>query len=221
MLVSEVIQNSIHPLGLETELDEVFSEDYPEGLLYVPVLDQHRFLGFLSLEDLESDKEINEKVGQCSLETTDLKVNKTQHIFEVLPLFRKAGIPVLPVLDDEQLYEGVVRLDSVLSLIADSFSFQSEGGILVLSVAAHSYSLSEISRLAESNEAKILSVLIETDPFTHLNLLVHLKFNIPDLSRVVATLERFDYNVVEVHHKSELTSIDQERLDQLMKYLGI
>jgi CBS domain-containing protein len=221
MLVSEVLQNSIQTLGLETDLNGVFPEDYPEGLLYVPVLDEKRFLGFFSLEDLESDKESYETVGQCSLETTDQKVNQKQHIFEVLPLFRKAGIPVLPVFDDELNYEGVLRLDSVLSLIADSFSFQSEGGILVLSVAAHSYSLSEISRLAESNQAKILSVLIETDPFTPLNLLVHLKFNIPDLSRVVATLERFDYQVVEVHHKSELASIDHERLDQLMKYLGI
>jgi len=52
-------------------------------------------------------------------------------------------------------------------------------------------------------------------------LLVHLKINIPDLTRVVATLERFDYQVIEVHHKSEVTSLDQERLDQLMKYLGI
>ena len=134
MLVSEVLQSSIQPLSLETELEEVYSEDYPEGLLYVPVLDQNRFLGFLSLEDLDTDKEVNQTVGQCSLETTDLKVNRKQHIFEVLPLFRKAGIPVLPVIDDEQLYEGVVRLDSVLSMISDSFSFQSEGGILVLSM---------------------------------------------------------------------------------------
>jgi hypothetical protein len=73
----------------------------------------------------------------------------------------------------------------------------------------------------ESNQAKILFVLVESDPLQPIDLLVHIKVNQLDLSRVVATLERFDYKVVEVHHKSESTSVDLERLDQLMKYLGI
>jgi acetoin utilization protein AcuB len=221
MLVSEVLQNSMKPLSLETGLDGVFIEDFPEGTHLVPVLKGQVFAGFLPLEDLEMEKEINETVGQCVLEKTDLSVKKEQHIFEVLPLFRKAGIPVLPVLDEDANFEGVVKQDSVLSMIADSFSFQTEGGIIVISVAALSYTLSEISRLIESNEAKILSVLVETDPYTHLNLLVHLKINLADLSRIIATLERFDYQIVEVHHKTERSSLDQERLDQLMKYLGI
>jgi hypothetical protein len=66
-----------------------------------------------------------------------------------------------------------------------------------------------------------LAVVAEADPLAQERLIVHLKINQKDLSRIVATLERFDYQVVEVHHKSESTSLDQERLDLLMKYLGI
>jgi DNA-binding MarR family transcriptional regulator len=100
-------------------------------------------------------------------------------------------------------------------------AFQSEGGILVIAVSVNDYSLSEISRLVESNQAKILSVIVESDPYSPQRLFVHLKINEKDLSRIVATLERFEYQVIEVHQTTNTISLDKERLDMLMKYLGI
>jgi acetolactate synthase small subunit len=108
-----------------------------------------------------------------------------------------------------------------MAYLGDSFAFQNEGGVIVLSSMIRDYSLSEISRLVESNQAKILAVITETDPIEHQKLIIHLKINEKDLSRIVATLERFDYQVLEVHHKTEAITLDQERLDLLLKYLGI
>jgi hypothetical protein len=221
MRVSDVVLSSVQTLSPDTDLEDVFPEEFPDGLQHAPVLQDKQFLGFLPLFDLEIEREIHSKVGECTLEKTEVSALKNQHIFEVLPFFRKAGLPVLPVFGEEAMYEGILRLESVLEWFADAYSFSTEGGIVVLSMAQHSYSLAEISRLVESNQAKILSVVLETDPFSHMNLLVHIKLNISDVSRVVATLERFEYQVVEVFHKGATTSLDQERLDQLMKYLGI
>lgn len=221
MLVSELFVSSIKTLTRSTELAEVFPEDFPEGLLLAPVVEQDEFLGFLPLEELELESEIHQTVGECTLEMAEKTLSRQQHVFEALPGFQETGLSALPVLSEDRKFEGLLRLDAVFSAFAGSYSFQTKGGILVLSIANQSYSLSEISRLVESNQAKILSVLVETDPIEAQNLLVHLKINQPDLSRVVATLERFDYQVLEVHHTSEFTSLDKERLDQLMKYLGI
>jgi CBS domain containing-hemolysin-like protein len=221
MLVSEIFQNSVGPLHPESLLDELFTEDFPDGVQYVPVLKGTQFLGFFPIENLILDKEIYETVSDCDLMVSNQFVGKSQHIFEAIPLFKKSGIPVLPVINEENQFEGVLTLESVFELFSGSLAFQSDGGLIVLSVTSNSYSLSEISRLVESNQAKILFVLVESDPLQPIDLLVHIKVNQLDLSRVVATLERFDYKVVEVHHKSESTSVDLERLDQLMKYLGI
>lgn len=221
MLVSEVVQKSVIPISPSTLLTDVLIENYPENILYLPVVEGDHFVGFLSLIDLELERELNETVGQCSLDTTELFASPGQHLFEVLVLFQKAALPVLPVLGEHSAFQGIISLDQLLHTLAGSHAFQAEGAVLVLSVETIQYSLSEISRLVESNQGKILTVLVESDPFTHERILVHLKINLTDLSRVVATLERFDYQVVELHHKSEMTSLDQERLDQLMKYLGI
>lgn len=221
MLVSDVIQRSVEVLSPGTLLTDVFPEKYPDNLQYLPVVDNELFVGFLPVADIELDLELHEKVGECDLELVQQAVQINQHIFDVLVVFQKAALPVLPVVTDSSKYEGIIQLENVLNAIADTFSFQSEGGILVLSIKAIDYSLSEISRLVESNQGKVLAMLVEADPFTHEKLIVHLKINQTDLSRVISTLERYEYQILEAHHKSEATSLDQERLDQLLKYLGI
>lgn len=221
MLVSEVVQRSIVPLKPETLLVDVFPENYPENLTHLPVVDKEDFIGFLPTADLELELEIHERVGECDLERVTESISPGQHIFEVLVNFRKADLPVLPVFSDGKKYEGIIQLENVINAIADSYSFQSEGGILVLSVPAIQYSLSEITRLIESNEAKVFAVVVEADPFTHEKLIVHLKINKTDLSRIISTLERFEYHILDAHHQSETTSLDEERLAQLLKYLGI
>jgi len=221
MLVSEIILNSVLPLSPHSNLADLFVEDYPRSTEYIPIVENGSFFGFLPLEDIELDKENHSKVAECEIEKIEQFASPEQHLFEVLVLFQKAGINILPVIGEESVYEGYILLENVVSTISDTFAFQSEGGVLVISVATIDYSLSEISRLVESNQAKILSLIVESDPFTHQRLFVHIKLNEKDLTRVVATLERFNYNVVEVHHTSQSTSLDQERLDMLLKYLGI
>lgn len=221
MLVSQFINRSIPEVHPDTVLSEIFPEDYPEGIGYAPVVKDGKFLGFLDLSDLETEMESHQHVGQCSIDSISISVKQDQHLLEVLPLFVKAGSSVLPVLNEEEKPEGYLSEVSISRAFSELFAFQNSGGILVLSVPAIHYSLSEISRLIEANQAKVLSVLLDTDPVLNQNYLVHLKINQPDLSRIVATLERFEYNVLEVHQTKEASSIDKDRFDQLMRYLDI
>lgn len=221
MLVSQVVIKGLAPLGPETLLSDVFPENYPDGITYAPVVQEDSFIGFLSLTDLEEELESHQKVGDCFLEPVAHSLREDQHIFEALPFFEKTGLPVLPVLDAEMRFCGILDINRVARLFSSSYSFQTDGGTLVLSIPAIQYSLSELARLIEANQGKILSVILEADPVLNQNYLVHLKINQPDLSRIVATLERFEYNVLEVHQALEASSIDKDRFDQLMRYLRI
>jgi len=221
MSLAGIVQSSVKPLSSNTLLDEVYPEDYLANQEYIPIVDEGKFTGFLPLIDLDIEKEINQTIGQCALEKVEQQVSQSQHLFEIMQLFQKAGLNILPVAGADQEYEGYVKKENVINWLIETYAFQSDGSVLVLAVAAIDYSLSEISRLVESNQGKIIGVVVEADPFTHQRLIVHLKINQTDLSRIVATLERFEYQILEVHHKSNATSLDQERLDQLMKYLGI
>ncbi len=68
MIVAEFTKHGIPVLTTETNLEEVFLEDFPDGLMYAPVVQDGSFLGFLFLEDLDIQKETLKTVGQCQLE---------------------------------------------------------------------------------------------------------------------------------------------------------
>jgi len=221
MLVSQYIIRSLPELSGDIPLSEVYREDFPEDVAYAPVLVDGKFAGFLDLENLEIEKETKSQVSQCELELVNVRILETQHIFEIIPLFIKSGLSLLPVWNEEGETEGYISLNAVNQVIGGTHAFQIEGGILVLTVPAIHYSLSEISRLIEANQGKILAVVLETDPVLNQNYLVHIKVNQSDLSRIVATLERFEYHVLEVHQTMDASSLDKDRFDQLMRYLDI
>lgn len=221
MNVSEAIQKNIPSLSPKDTLENLFLEDFPVEHLYIPVVEDSIFKGFFDLTQLELNKDLYKIVAECDLEIPEISIKEHQHLFEILPKFQRAALPILPVFAEDGVYEGVLTLNHAVNLLAEAFAFQYEGGVLVLEVKSQDYSLSEISRLIESNQAKVLAAVLETSPYSHELFRVHLKISEKDLNRIVATLERFGYHVSEVHHQAKTTSLDKERLDQLMKYLGI
>jgi hypothetical protein len=81
--------------------------------------------------------------------------------------------------------------------------------------------LAEISRLVEENHAKILSSIIKEDPLDPGKIRLTLKINQADMSRIVATLERFNYKVIGRYQETKPIENERERIDMLLRYLDI
>jgi H2-forming N5,N10-methylenetetrahydromethanopterin dehydrogenase-like enzyme len=128
---------------------------------------------------------------------------------------------LVTVLDDSNTFLGVISIKDTVTAFAQSAAVHSPGGIIILSLKQIDYSLAEISRLVESNGAKILSSIVNNDIMDANMIKLTLKINQTDLSAIVATFERFEYNIIAKFEDSEMESSDQERLDILFKYLDI
>jgi hypothetical protein len=115
---------------------------------------------------------------------------------------------------------GVITISDTLTAFARS-SMQEPGGILVLLMDERDYSLSEVSRLVESNDAKILSSYVCTDKTDATRIKLTIKINRNDLSRIIATFERFSYNIVAKFHHTQGNEDDKERIDLLLRYLNM
>ncbi|HEX8529873.1 MAG TPA: cbs domain containing protein, partial [Cytophagales bacterium] len=48
-----------------------------------------------------------------------------------------------------------------------------------------------------------------------------IKINRNDLSRIIATFERFSYNIVAKFHHTQGNEDDKERIDLLLRYLNM
>ena len=96
-----------------------------------------------------------------------------------------------------------------------------EHSLIILDVAIMDYTLSEIARLVEDNNARI--VRLETLPLEDgLSLLVSLKVDVIDISAVLRSFERYSYNVIYYFmREGEMNETYEDRLNELMHYLDI
>src|SRR5258708_40209294 len=132
-------------------------------------------------------------------------------LFPYTTLFRSKG-----------KYAGVITVQDIMSSFAQTAAVQMPGGVLVLSMDLIDYSLAEICRYVEENNAKLISSIMIEDPLDKGKIKITLKINQLDLSAIVATLERFNYRVIGRYQETRnANSGEQERLDMLLKYLEI
>ena len=128
---------------------------------------------------------------------------------------------MVALLDRGNAYEGVVTIEDAIAAFADTLSIQTSGGVLILSMLMTEYSLFEIARVIESENAKILSSFITSDPLDDNKIKVTLKVDQPELRHIKATLERFGYKVIDHYQEEVAISQEQDRLGNLLRFLDI
>lgn len=96
-----------------------------------------------------------------------------------------------------------------------------ENSILILEVPIKDYTLTEIARIVESNNARIMALSV-LPVSNNSGLLVSLKFDVNDLTVLLRSFERFDYKVVYYFSKEgDVTDTQKERLAELLYYLDM
>ena len=188
---------------------------------HLPIVNNQDFLGLISDADIYDMNQANEPIGNHYLTLIKPYALADQHIFEVIGLASRLKLSVVPVLDNKNRYQGVITTNDLIKHIAGISSMDQHGGIIVLELVERDYSLTQIAQIVESNNVKILSMYI-TSPPESIKLEVTLKLNTTDLSSVLRTFERYNYEVKTwVTNDDSMESLYSERLDMLMKYLNI
>ncbi len=221
MIAEELINHMVPPLK--------FKDDAHKALVWMeelrchelPVVDNELFLGFITeemiLEANDAEKQISdfETVGQRCF------VQNGSHFYDVIKTASENDLKMVGVCDLEGKYMGVITIQDTINSIAQTVGIQMSGSILVLSVPQRDYTLSQISRLVEENDAKILSSSIKEEGDDPTSLRVTLKINKPDLTPIVATFERFGYTVIGRFQDAQILDSEKDRIDMLFKFLDI
>ncbi|MFA5818290.1 MAG: CBS domain-containing protein [Bacteroidales bacterium] len=216
-LISEVIPSlKTSDLG-QTALNwmEIFR------ISHLPIVNNQDFLGLISDTDIYDMNKPEEPIGNHDLTLFKPYVDAEQHIFEVIGLASRLKLSVVPVLDNNNHFKGVITTSDLIRHIAGLSSMDQPGGIIVLELIERDYSLSQIAQIVESNNVKVLSMYI-TSPPGSTKLEVTLKVNTRDLVSVIRTFERYNYEVKTwVTNNDSMDRFYSERFDLLMKYLNI
>ncbi|MCF6360025.1 MAG: CBS domain-containing protein [Cyclobacteriaceae bacterium] len=221
MQASELINEMIPSLKLSdtTAHALVWMDEFRCNQL--PVVHKGQFLGLIS-EDLILDQESEVSyIKDVELECRNCRVNSSAHFFEIIKIASSNDIELIGVVNGEDEFVGVITIKDTISALSQTLAVQAKGAILIISLKSIDYSLSEISRIVELEGYKILSSSIKNDEANSEKIKLTLKVNSEDVSRLVATFERFDFKVISQLQNKEDGESDKERLDILFKYLDI
>jgi hypothetical protein len=190
-------------------------------LTTLPVVEGGMFLGFVEDEILLEQEHLDVQIAQVELECAACWVYADQHFYDLIRVATEHQAKWVAVQDREQHYLGVVPTQDALTAYADNFSINSQGSVLVISLQMNDFQLSEIARLVESENCKILSCLLNTDPMDSQSVELTLKLDKPDSRHVKATLLRFGYQVKDYAQEEVGQSTDEERIGNLFRFLDI
>jgi len=99
-------------------------------------------------------------------------------------------------------------------------SVEQPGGIIVLEISNKNNSLAHMSQIVESDNAQILSSYVQSFPDST-RMEVTLKVNKQDLSAIIATFLRYEYDIKATFNHTGDNDNSKDRYDSLMNYLNL
>ncbi len=218
MIAEEFLNRMIPPL--KPTDSATFALDWMQELhlFQLPVVNDGEYLGLVNQSALVEQPAA--ALSEVSLTAQEVYAFRHEPYLDVLRAAKESHLQVIAIVDPDQSYVGSVVVDETLAFFAQAQE-QSPGSTIVLLMAERDYSLTEISRLVESNDAKIVSSYVSVYPYEKSKIQLTIKINRMDISRIIATFERFEYTVVAKYQHESGHDEDKERLDMLLKYLSI
>ena len=187
----------------------------------LPIVNNEDFLGLISDKDIYDSNMAEEPIGNHNLSLFSPFVTEDQHVYEVIELASRLNLSIVPVLDHNSHFKGVISQNDLIHYFADFSAIKEPGAIIILELSIHDYSLSQIAQIVESNDAKILSLYISTHP-SSTKLELTLKINRNDLTSVVQTFNRYNYTIHSTFmDHDDMDSLYENRYEMFMKYLNI
>ncbi|TAE53311.1 MAG: CBS domain-containing protein [Bacteroidetes bacterium] len=221
MIATELITDRV-PSVKSTDLSGLALDWMSEfKVSQLPVVDGGKYIGLITENDILDAADSALHVGDLRYsgwETAYVFADK--HVYDVLDVLSELKLDLVPVIGEEKEYLGVVTLRDLNDYIARLFAIREPGGILVIEVGARNYVLSEIGRIAESADAKVLSLYLSQMPDSP-TLILTLKLNVEDLTRVIASFERFNYTVLHAYQRLNPDSDYSRNYEALLRYLNI
>jgi acetoin utilization protein AcuB len=220
MLIADLITHEVPALKPVDTIEQALDWMEEFKVNHLPLLTSKKLTGVVSEDDLHSLHDNSGKIGDHQFRYLRPIIHPGQHAFDALKLMSSLQLSLLPVLDDNDNYMGCVTQRSVLDKMAGFAAVMEQGGIIVLELNKNDYSLTQIASIVEGNDAKILSCHVTSLPDST-KIEVTLKINREDLTRILQTFNRYNYNVKASYHQVGYEDDLKNRFHEFMRFLDI
>jgi predicted transcriptional regulator len=220
MLINELILSQV-PVLKTTDTKSFANSIFEEcRLAQLPVLENEKLIGLISDSDLE-EVDDNDTILILSDNLLNVFVYPDQHLTEGLKKISSNRLDLLPViLPDSMEYVGSVIQSQFIQATNTYMNTAAGGAVIVLEMNPHQYSFGELCRLVETNDAYITQLNTYLHASTGM-LAVSIKINKSEVSDIISTLQRYEYNVKCFFGDEQYANELRENYNQLMSYLNM
>ena len=220
MLNKEIISVGIPYLHLNDPVSQALELMADFHLTHLPVVMEEKFTGLISEDDLLNVPDDRAPLSQLQSAFGRTAAHAEAYFFEAVQLVNEYNLTLIPVIDKESEYVGSITATDLLKHLGKVTGVKETGGIIVLEMEKVSFSFSEISKLVETNDAQITQLNTYMDILSG-NFYVALRINKLEISDIVATFQRYEYQVKYYFGEELYENELRNNYDHLMNYLNI
>jgi acetoin utilization protein AcuB len=217
-------RKDIPTLKSTDKISEAFETVRASGFGALPVVKHHRLIGMLH----ESDEVLLKAAEQHPSKTLGTvefaeppALRCDAHPLELIKMFRKNPLLLLPVVGNSSTYLGVALRADAEQQVKELFSLSSDGVLIELETPVP-LRLSELVRLLEQNEAQVLTLAVRRLPNSTDTQFIVLHLQVPDAYRLQRTLERYGYAVTYNSQAGESLLDDSAlKAQEFLRYLEL
>ncbi len=220
MLTIELINNNIPRLKLQDTVSKALQLINDFRVTHLPVVTDDKYLGLISEEDLLDAKQEKMPIELMQETFITTAVHDNEHFLTAVNYCNQHDTTVVPVINEENELMGAIPSTDLLKALGNFAGTNEIGGIVVLEMERSQFAISEISRIVESNDATILHLNTTVHPETGM-LTVSIHINKKEIASIVATFERYDYDVIYYFGNENFENEIHTNYRHLMNYLDI
>lgn len=220
MLTRELNSQSLPSLRPEDKIYQALQLMNDNHITHLPIVSGDLYVGTISEDDLLQAENDNAAISTLEQSFFIVSVKPEEHFLKALQVAAENGLSVVPVVSSENELVSTLAYNDLLRQAADFMNLKEPGGLIVLEMQSNQYSFNEISKLVETNDAQITQLNTTNDPDTG-TMQVTIRINKLEISDIIATFQRYEYNVKYYFGEEQYANELKTNYDNLMNYLGI
>lgn len=220
MLIRELLSQTLPCLHFHDKVYQALQLMNDNQVTHLPIVDGEKYVGLISEDDLLQTDNDHFTLDQLEQSFASIAVKENAHFLTAVQIAAENGLSVVPIITEDNDLAGTVTYNNLLRQASEFMSLNEPGGLIVVEMESNQYSFNEISKLVETNDAQITQLNTTNDAETGL-MQVTIRINKPQVSDIVATFQRYEYNVKYFFGEELYTNELRTNYDNLMNYLKI
>ncbi|KAA9041877.1 CBS domain-containing protein [Ginsengibacter hankyongi] len=220
MLAQELINTILPQLQLTDTVSKALQLMSDFKMTHLPVVSEEKYLGMISEDDLLDEENKKIPIEFFQNDFIPASVNSNKHFLDAVTISNQYHTNVIPVVTETNEFVGTIAGQQLLAALGNFSGANEPGAVIVLEMERSNFSISEISRIVESDGAVILHLNITIKPDTSLiQITIHL--NKKEISVIIAAFERYEYTISYYSGEQLFENEIDNNYRHLMNYLDI